>query len=410
MFKVRAGFIPLTDSALLIAALEKGFAKEVDIDLELVREFSWANIRDRMAVGHFDVAHMLAPMPVAAAIGLSPVPVEILAPMALGLGGNAVTVSTSLYKLIQEQGYSGSLDPAEAGRSLALLIEKRRTDNLPDLVFGVVHPYSCHNYDLRYWLAACGIDPEKDLQIVVLPPSLMPDALSVGNIDGYCVGEPWNSASVAAGTGAILTTKSRLWQSSPEKVLGVTKRLALANPDILDSIICGLTNAAKWCGDPANHGELADILARPNYLDQPADILLPALSGDIAIMGKQSLHDVDFFMPFDRAANFPWRSHALWYYSQMVRWGQTAFNAKNVEWAAASFAPDIYRRAAAKMQIAVPAANAKVEGALIASTAVGAGNNALYLGPDGFFDGALFDPEKLEDYIASQKNERMTKV
>ncbi|PHQ67478.1 MAG: nitrate transporter [Sneathiella sp.] len=402
MDKVRAGFIPLTDAALLIAAREKGFAKDAGIDLELAREISWANIRDRMAVGHFDIAHMLAPMPVAAAIGLSPVPLEILAPMALGLGGNAVTVSAPLHELLQENGYDGSLDPDIAGKSLARLIKQRRARKLQDLVFGVVHPYSSHNYDLRYWLAACGINPEKDLQIVVLPPSFMPGALSQGNIDGYCVGEPWNTASVAAGTGVILTTKSRLWQSSPEKVLGVSKGFATKHPELLDRIICSLVNAAIWCANPENHAELADILARAEYLDHSVEIILPALSGDIGIIDQQRIQDRDFFTTFDRAANFPWRSHALWYYSQMVRWGQTSFSPKNIELAAASFAPDIFRRAVTSMKIAVPTASSKVEGALTTATAVGAGKNTLYLGPDGFFDGTLFDPDKIEEYIRSQ--------
>lgn len=402
MDKVRAGFIPLTDAAILIAAREKGFAEEADIDLELAREISWANIRDRMAVGHFDIAHMLAPMPVAAAIGLSPVPVEILAPMALGLGGNAVTVSTTLYETLGENGYDDSLNPEIAGKSLVALIEKRRARNLPDLVFGVVHPYSSHNYDLRYWLSACGIDPEKDLQIVVLPPSFMPDALAQGNIDGYCVGEPWNTASVAAGTGVILTTKSRLWQSSPEKVLGVNNRFATACPELLDRIVCSFVSAAIWCANPENHHELASILAEPRYLDQSVEVILPALSGDIAITNRLRIQDPDFFTTFARAANFPWRSHALWYYSQMVRWGQASFSEENAARAAASFAPDIFRRAATRMEIPVPAANSKVEGALTNATAVGAGKNTLYLGPDGFFDGAPFDPEKIEDYIRSQ--------
>ncbi|MEX1035079.1 MAG: CmpA/NrtA family ABC transporter substrate-binding protein [Sneathiella sp.] len=402
MDKVRAGFIPLTDAALLIAAREKSFAKDAGINLELAREISWANIRDRMAVGHFDIAHMLAPMPVAAAIGLSPVPVEILAPMALGLGGNAVTVSTSLHELLRENGYDGSLDPGIAGKSLARLIGRRRDRNLPDLIFGVVHPYSSHSYDLRYWLSACGIDPEKDLQIVILPPSFMPDALSRGNIDGYCVGEPWNTASVASGAGAILTTKSRLWQSSPEKVLGVSKRFATAYPELLDRIICSLVNAAIWCADSENHAELAEILSRTEYLDHSAKIILPALSGNIATTGEQRIQDSDFFITFNRAANFPWRSHALWYYSQMVRSGQASFCPENVELAAASFAPDLFRRAVSQMEIAVPAANSKVEGALITATAVGAGKNILYLGPDGFFDGVLFDPDKIEEYIRSQ--------
>ena len=402
MDTVRAGFIPLTDAAILIAAREKGFAEEADVDLVLTREISWANIRDRMAVGHYEIAHMLAPMPVAAAIGLSPMPLEILAPMALGLGGNAITISAFLCELLKENGYGGSREPDIAGSALAKLIEKRWAKNLPDLVFGVVHPYSSHNYDLRYWLAACGINPEKDVQIVVLPPSFMPDALAQGNIDGYCVGEPWNTASVAAGTGVILATKSRLWQSSPEKVLGVSKQFATTSPEFLDQIICSLVSAAIWCAEPENHRELAGILARPEYLDRSAEIILPALSGDLATGDVTRKEDPDFFTTFARAANFPWRSHALWYYSQMVRWGQAPFSEQNIGLAASSFAPDIFRRAVAQLGIAIPAANSKVEGALTTATPVGAGKNTLYLGPDGFFDGALFDPDKIEDYIRSQ--------
>lgn len=402
MDTVRAGFIPLTDAAILIAAREKGFAEEANVDLVLTREISWANIRDRLAVGHYEIAHMLAPMPVAAAIGLSPMPLEILAPMALGLGGNAITISAFLCELLKENGYGGSREPDIAGSALAKLIEKRWAKNLPDLVFGVVHPYSSHNYDLRYWLAACGINPEKDVQIVVLPPSFMPDALAQGIIDGYCVGEPWNTVSVAAGTGVIFTTKSRLWQSSPEKVLGVSKQFATTNPEFLDQIICSLVSAAIWCAEPGNHLELAGILSRPEYLDRSAEIILPALSGDLATGDVTRKEDPDFFTTFARAANFPWRSHALWYYSQMVRWGQAPFSEQNIGLAAASFAPDIFRRAVAQLGIAIPAANSKVEGALTTATPVGAGKNTLYLGPDGFFDGALFDPDKIEDYIRSQ--------
>jgi len=396
---ITAGFLPLLDSAVLIIGREKGFAVEQGIDLSLMRETSWANIRDRVAVGHFDVAHMLAPMPIAAALGLSPLDVSVIAPMALGLGGNAVTVSNQLWERLAENGAPDSLDARAVGVALAAIVNSGGHK----LRFGVVHPHSGHNYELRYWLSASGVDPERDVEIVILPPPLLPDALANGAIDGYCVGEPWNSVGVDAGAGRIATVKAAIWGSSPEKVLGATEKWAAHNPQALAALLRALYRASEWCGDKANHEEAADILAQPQYLNLSAAAIGRGLSGDLLIAEGQVQHVDDFFIPHDRAATFPWQSHALWFYSQMVRWGHVEHSPENASRAAATYRPDLYRAAIAALGAPVPAANSKVEGALFRSTPVGVTRGTLSLGPDGFFDGRVFDPALLDDYIASQR-------
>jgi len=205
---VTASFLPLLDASILIIAREKGFAEALGIDLRLSREVSWANVRDRMAIGHFDVAHMLAPMPLASNLGLTPISERIIAPMALGSGGNAVTVSKVLSEALD---LPVTLDdPAEAGTSLRKLIAARKSNGDALLRFAVVHPHSSHFFELRYWLAACGIDPETEIDTIVLPPPYMADALKRGTIDGYCVGEPYNTAALEAGDGVLLTTKNAI--------------------------------------------------------------------------------------------------------------------------------------------------------------------------------------------------------
>ncbi|MBN8912789.1 MAG: ABC transporter substrate-binding protein [Rhizobiales bacterium] len=399
-YEIVAGFMPLLDSAILVAAKEKGFAAAEGIDLTLVRETSWANIRDRMAVGHFQVAHMLAPMPIAANLGLTPLAAKTIAPIALGLGGNAITVSQALWGRMAAHGAKADLDPASVGRALRSTIADR-SDVTPR--FAVVHPFSGHNYELRYWLAACGIDPERDLEIVYVPPPLMADALRSETIDGYCVGEPWSTAATEDGIGRIVTVKAALWRSSPEKVMGAAADWAEREPEALAALLRALCRSAQWCASPQNHRELAEILAARAFIDRPADWMLYGLSGNLDVGGGEIRHADDFFVPFAKAATFPWKSHALWFYSQMVRWGQVAHTADNAAIARETYRPDLYRGALKPLGVALPSANAKVEGALVTPTPVGSVGASLTLGPDGFFDGALFDPDRLDAYIEAQK-------
>ena len=402
MIELSAGFLPLTDSAILIAAKERGFAEAEGIALDLVRETSWANVRDKLAVGQFEISHALAPMPIAANLGLTPFDTKLIAPMALGLGGNAVTVSMNLIAKMQQELAFDMLDAKAAGQALAHVVMAKNAEGSRPLQFGVVHPFSGHNFELRYWLSASGIAPDHGIEIVILPPSLMSDALKTGQIDGYCVGEPWNSVGVAAGAGRIVTTKSAIWASSPEKVLAVRADWADQNADTLHKLLRALYRSAEWCARSSNHLDLAEMLSLQGYLGQPIDVILPALDGSI-LGDAKSAASPDFFQMHEYAATFPWQSHALWFYSQMVRWGYVDHSAPHAEIARRSYRPDIYRTALSGIGAAVPSANSKVEGSLKQTVAVGASTQFLQLGPDGFFDGATFDPDQLDQYIDRQK-------
>jgi ABC-type nitrate/sulfonate/bicarbonate transport system substrate-binding protein len=400
--QITAGFMPLLDSSLLVAAKEMGFAEAEGVDLQLVRETSWANIRDRLAVGHFQVAHMLAPMPIACNLGLTPLAAPTIAPLALGLGGNAVTVSNALWAAMAAHGAQPDLDPAAAGAALKAVVSERLSAGRAPLRFAVVHPHSGHNYELRYWLAACGIDPDRDVEVVILPPPLMADALGAGNIDGYCAGEPWNTAAVELGHGHIATVKAAIWKGSPEKVLGAHAQWAEQHPKALGALLRAIYRAALWCSEASNREELAALLSGAGYVDRPDEWMLPALSRKMRVGDGEIVEVEDFFVPFAKAATFPWKSHALWFYTQMVRWGQTAHNKANEAIARETYRPDLYRAALKPSGVALPGANAKVEGALKRATPVGSAGASLTLGPDGFFDGGMFDPDRIDAYIAAQ--------
>lgn len=384
---ITAGFMPLTDSMLLVIAEQQGFAAAEGLSLRLVRETSWANIRDRVGVGHFDVAHMLAPMPVAANLGLSPLSVPFIAAMALGHGGNAVTVSVALWAQMLAHGATDDLDPIATGQALAAAVRA----SAKRLRFGVVHQHSSHNYELRYWLAASGVHPDRDVEIVVLPPPLLPDALASGAIDGYCVGEPWGGVAVRAGHGRIVATKSRIWRSSPDKVLGMRAAWADANPDLLTALIRALYRAALWCSVPANLTEAARIMAQPQFLDQPADLVAGALTGHLAIGADAVRQEQRFYVPSAGAANFPWQNHAAWFYAQMVRWGEVAATPDNLARAAASFRPDLFRAALAPLGVPLPAEDSKIDGLITEPVTLLTSAGPLLQYPDGFFDGAQFD-------------------
>jgi two-component system, oxyanion-binding sensor len=393
-----AGFLPLLDSVLLVLAREKGFAAAEGLDLHLVKESSWANIRDRAALGHFDFAQMLAPMPIAATLGLTPLSVPMITPMILGLGNNGITVSGELWARMADAGAPATLEAGPVGAALARVVETSERK----LRFGVVHQTSSHNYELRYWLAASGIVPDRDIEIVVLPPPLLPEALGSGGIDGYCVGEPWNTVGVKNAGAHIATVKASIWRSSPDKVIGMRAHWAEANSEIVAGLIRAVHHASMWCGDAANHAEIAAIMASPHYLGLPAEQILPALNGQFDIGGGAAVSVPDAFIPYARAANFPWTSHASWFYSQMVRWREVEHRPERARAAAMTFRPDIYRSALAPLGVPMPVDDSKVEGLLAAPTEVAATVGTLVIGPDGFFDGEVFDPDQIDAYIRSQ--------
>ncbi|ASY72146.1 ABC transporter substrate-binding protein [Sinorhizobium fredii USDA 205] len=382
---VRAGFIPLVDAAVLIAAAEFGFAQKEGITLDLVKDVSWANVRDRLAFRQFDVAHMLSPMPLAAMLGLGSNPSPTITPFSLGRGGNAITLSSRLYAEMQKEGDldTGATALANA-QALATVIRRARADGRPPLTLGVTYPFSSHNYEFRYWLAAGGIDPDRDVKLVVVPPPMTSDALAAGAIEGFCVGAPWNMVASERGVGRIVATKQDIWPSAPEKVLGMRPDWADANPETVSRLIVALAAAARWCDAAENRAALAEVLSEPRYVAAPVDILRRVLAGRFTIdpEGNQRVVD-DYFVFHTGFANFPRPSQALWIYSQMVRWGQTALSADGLEACTSAYRPDLYRRALGRL--APPAMDDfAAEGAM---------------SDDRFMDGHIFDPKLIRDYV-----------
>lgn len=375
---LRAGFIPLVDAAVLIVAAELGFASREGLTLDLVRDVSWANIRDRLAFKQFDVAHMLSPMPIAAMLELGSNPSPTIAPFVLGRGGNAITLSVRLFETMQAlTGLADTASALDCAKALATVIAARKRDGDGQLTLGMTYPYSSHNYELRYWLAAGGIDPDRDVRLRVVPPPMTSDALAAGAIDGFCVGAPWNMIASEKGVGRIVATKQDIWASSPEKVIGLRPDWAERNRDSVLRLITALDAAARWCDDPANQHALADLLAQDANLDAPVDIIRHVLAGQFALDAKGHARVVpDYFVFHGERANHPSPKQALWVYSQMIRWGQVAYSPEGAATATSAFRSDLYATAL--------------------GLATGLHEEDV---ADAFIDGHIFDPDSLEGYI-----------
>ncbi|WP_304217073.1 CmpA/NrtA family ABC transporter substrate-binding protein [Phenylobacterium aquaticum] len=366
MSALTLGFIPLTDCAPLVVAQAKGFFAAEGLDVTLSREASWATIRDKVAVGALDAAHMLAPMALAATLGAGGEPTALIAPLALNRNGSGVTVSIALAEALRAADPQAMAETPVTARALAKLIAQRRAASAPPLTFAVVFPYSIHNYALRYWMSQAGVDPDRDVRIVVTPPPRMVEQLAAGVIDGFCVGAPWNAVARAEGVGEVLLRASDFWRNGPDKVFGMTRTWAEAHPETLQSALRALISAAAWADDPAHRPELVALLAQPEHVGADPQAIAWALQGEIVF------HAGD--------AGFPWLSHAAWFLSQMARWGQIPPGLDLTATAAAVYRPDLYRQAAGSLGLATPAADTRIEG------------------PQAFFDGLVFDPASAQAY------------
>jgi two-component system, oxyanion-binding sensor len=337
------GFIPLVDAAALIVAVDKGFAAAEGLDVTLVREVSWSNVRDKLNIGLFDAAHLLAPVAIASSLGLGHVKVPITAPFNLGLNGNAITVSPALHAAIMSEIAGDRFDPMATALALARVVAKRNKSGAEPLTFGMTFPFSTHNYQLRFWMAAGGVDPDEDVRLVVLPPPYMVDSIASGHVDAFCVGAPWNSIAVDHGVGHILHFVSDILVRAAEKVLAVRQSWSDKNPEVVAALVRAAFRAAEFIEQPQNRAEAARILAQPERIGVDADVIQRTLDGRLKISPDGTMRESSRYLLVGReGAARPDPVQAAWLYAQMVRWGQASISPEALKTAKAVFRSDLY--------------------------------------------------------------------
>lgn len=338
----RIGFIPLVDAATLLISVDMGFAKGEGLDVELVPEVSWSNVRDRLAMGHYDAAHLLTPMAVATSLGLSHVKVPLIAVLNLATNGNAITVAPHLYAELQAAAEGDLTDPAISSRALERVISAREVDGKEPLTFAMTFPFSMHNYQLRYWLAAGGVDPDRDLRLVVLPPPFMVDNLAKGHIDGFCVGAPWNAVAAETSVGVTLHPSSAIFKPSPEKVLAFRADKARRDPGRIEALIRACIRAADFIANAENHAEVAALLSRPDRVGVDAQMILRTLGG-ASIVGAE--RNKDYLIFGDAQSGRPDSYQTSWCFAQILRWRQARFSLELLHSAQEVFNPSYFDRA-----------------------------------------------------------------
>ena len=374
---VRLGFIPLTDCAPLVVAKEKGFfARRGMPQVEVVKQASWAATRDNLELGGsrggIDGAHILTPMVYQLSLGIGtksgPVPMQLLA----RLNAKAQAISAE------------NASPGMTVRNVAAIKGKKAK-------LAMTYPGGTHDLWIRYWLAANGLDPDKDVNLMVVPPPQMVANMKVGNMDAFCVGEPWGQQLIDQKLGYTVATTQEIWKNHPEKSLGLRKDWVVAHPRATLALLEAVQEAQIWCDNPANKAELAQILSNRNWIGAPAADLLPRLKGDIAYGDARPGHTNDPMLFWADHAGFPYKSHDKWFLAEMRRWG---FFPKGVDYdrvVAGVNRADLWRKAAA---------------------AIGRGADAPASdsrGVETFFDGKKFDPADPEAYLASLPIKHLTK-
>lgn len=332
------GFVPLTDCAPFVVAQEKGFFKQYGLEeVKLSREPSWKAVSEGIRTNRLDAAQMVAAMPLAMTLGYGGyAPQPVVTALVTSRNGNAITLDKSFL----DQGV----------RSLSDL--KRVLKSMPDraTTFGVVYPPSMHNLMLRYWLAAGGIDPDRDVTLTIVPPPQMVAHLIGKNIDGYCVGEPWNSRAIKEGLGYAIATDFDVWAGHPEKVLGMREDWISKHPETHNALVKALLEACEYCDDRRNRDEILSLLARPQYVGAAAEFARPGFIDDYDRgAGDAPEHLLRFNQFYVDNANCPGRGEGLWILTQLARWGITPFPRNWIEVLERVRRVDLYGRAAREL-------------------------------------------------------------
>ncbi|MBB2971710.1 nitrate/nitrite transport system substrate-binding protein [Mesorhizobium sp. RMAD-H1] len=374
--ELKLGFIKLTDMAPLAIAYEKGYFEDEGLFVTLEPQANWKVLLDRVITGELDGAHMLAGQPLAATIGFG-TKAHIVTPFSMDLNGNAITVSNAVWEMMKPNiplDADGKPEHPIKADTLQPVIAKYKAQGKP-FNLGMVFPVSTHNYELRYWLASGGINPgyyspgdvsgqiRADALLSVTPPPQMPATLEAGTIDGYSVGEPWNQAAVFKGIGVPVITDYEIWKNNPEKVFGLTKEFTEKYPNTSLALTKALIRAAIWLDENnnANRPEAVEILSKPEYVGADAKVIANSMTGTFEYEKGDKREVPDFNVFFRHFATYPYYSDAVWYLTQMRRWGQIPEHKEDAwyaETAKSVYLPDIYLKAA---QMLVDEGKAKKE-------------------------------------------------
>jgi len=402
---LKFGFIKLTDCAPIIIAKELFYFEDEGLYVTVEAQSNWKVLLDRVISGELDGAHMLAGQPLAATIGFG-TKAHIITPFSMDLNGNGITLANSIWEEMKEINPSLEKEPIERPLKADLLkpiVQRMKAEGTP-MKMGMVFPVSTHNYELRYWLAAGGISPgfytatdttgtkDADVLLSVTPPPQMPATLAQGTIQGYCVGEPWNQQAVIKGIGVAAITDYEIWKDNPEKVFGITAEFAEKNPKTVIAITKALIRAGKWLdASPENRVKACEILSKPEYVGADKQIIANSMTGTWEYYQGDKRPLPDFNVFFRYYATYPYYSDAVWYLTQMRRWGQIT-EAKSDEWyakaAADVYKPDLYLKAAKAL-----IAEGKLKEDEIPTT-------DGYREPTAkFIDGIEYDGKKPNDYL-----------
>jgi ABC-type nitrate/sulfonate/bicarbonate transport system substrate-binding protein len=336
---LRVGFMPLVDAALLVAAADSGIAQAHGLSLELVREVSWSNLRDRLHVRLLDAAHMLAPAAIASTLGIGGVTAPMAAPLMLNLNGNALTVSARLFEEMARTATGALSEPSISAQALAKLVATRKASGLPPLAFATVFGFSCHTYLLNDWMALAGIRLGDDVRLTIVPPVRTVEALASGEIDGFCAGAPWNTLAVGAGVGAILHCGVDLMPDCPEKLLAWRADDVERRSEAVTRLNAALIEASHWASGERNWPALARLLAAPDRLAAPPALIEAILQGKIVEGGGRAPRHVPSYIRFDPVAIRPDPAHADRLLAAMARAGHVAATPDLAERARAIFRP-----------------------------------------------------------------------
>ena len=366
---MRFGMIALTDCSPIVVAHEKGLFKKYGINSTVVKGASWAAIRDSLSTGDLQATHMLIGMPLASTMGLLGAPKKpMIIPWLMNRNGQAISLKAALKGKV-------SSDP----RALKPLVDEAKKKGSP-MTFAMTFPPGTHAMWMRYYLAAGGIDPDKDVALITVPPAQMLTNMKLGKMDGFCVGEPWNARAIADNIGFTGITTQEMWKDHPEKVCAFTAEFAEKNPKTVKAVLKALNEASVWLDDLKNRPEQAKIVSQATYINCPPEAILGRLQGHYDYGDGRKKEDPNYMIFSDRNCNYPQPKYAVWWLTQFRRWGMVEGTPDYAGVASQVMRTDIYEEAMKE---------------------IGYAHGGRDDSPETLFDGAKFDPKEAETYAMS---------